>query len=381
MDNKYENIVPWNGAQDTGRDVRLKLDRNFDRIKTNFEELLNELKKKLSNSEPDEAAEVIAFLKGLKVSDSLISRLLLRDTEVDELLDTDIMSALRVMAEIYENNDNLEKLFLSKVKKDRAAEHITFEKGGTAENGFIVRLPKQNTPASLMSCLVDEDIDTLIEEDEDAIVEVAPAESTGDMTLGGLMNVDSAADEVDDKEDYVIVKLKGESEWTLLPASSIGGGGSGIQRNVLIQNDLDSRNISASKGEPCYLKFTFVSQERYGIGGDYENTGERGLCQISIKNTVNAEFTVVKQMYIQSGYSNTVDVAEFLSSGSNQIMIKVTGEITEMTTSAFVYTVQLTSLSIAADNFRWWTAFTGENITIPLNIGGNISKTLYVTNI
>ena len=84
-------------------------------------------------------------------------------------------------------------------------------------------------------------------------------------------------------------------------------------------------------------------------------------------------------MYIQSGYSNTVDVAEFLSSGSNQIMIKVTGEITEMTTSAFVYTVQLTSLSIAADNFRWWTAFTGENITIPLNIGGNISKTLYVT--
>lgn len=379
MDNKYENIVPWNGAQDTGRDVRLKLDRNFDRIKTNFEELLNELKKKLSNSEPDEATEVIAFLKGLKVSDRLISRLLLRDTEVDELLDTDIMSALRVMAEIYENNDNLEKLFLSKVKKDRAAEHITFEKGGTAENGFIVRLPKQNTPASLMSCLLEEDIDTLIEEDEDAIVEVAPAESTGDMTLGGLMNVAPAADEVDDKEDYVIVKLKGESEWSLLPASSIGGGGSGIQRNVLIQNDLDSRNISASKGEPCYLKFTFVSQERYGIGGDYENTGERGLCQISIKNTVNAEFTVVKQMYIQSGYSNTVDVAEFLSSGSNQIMIKVTGEITEMTTSAFVYTVQLTSLSIAADNFRWWTAFTGENITIPLNIGGNISKTLYVT--
>lgn len=194
MDNKYENIVPWNGAQDTGRDVRLKLDRNFDRIKTNFEELLNELKKKLSNSEPDEAAEVIAFLKGLKVSDSLISRLLLRDTEVDELLDTDIMSALRVMAEIYENNDNLEKLFLSKVKKDRAAEHITFEKGGTAENGFIVRLPKQNAPAALMSCLLEEDIDTFVEEDEDAIVEVAPAEASGDLTLGGLLNTDPSWD-------------------------------------------------------------------------------------------------------------------------------------------------------------------------------------------
>lgn len=207
MDNKYENIVPWNGAQDTGRDVRLKLDRNFDRIKVNFEELLNELKKKLSNSEPDEAAEVIAFLKGLKVSDRLISRLLLRDTEVDELLDTDIMSALRVMAEINGNNENLEKLFLSKVKKDRAAEHITFEKGGTAENGFIVRLPKQNTPAALISCLLEED-DTLIEEDEDALMEIAPVEAT-DLSFGGLNNVNPSVDNA----PVGSLPVKGENEW------------------------------------------------------------------------------------------------------------------------------------------------------------------------
>ena len=157
----------------------------------------------------------------------------------------------------------------------------------------------------------------------------------------------------------------------------LNGSSGGVQRNVLVQNNLDSRNLSASKGESCYLKFTFVSQERYGIGSEYEDTGERGLCQISIKNAANAEFTVVKQMSIQSGYVNTVDVAEFLSSGSNQVMIKVTGEITEVVTPSFVYTVQLTSLSIAADNFRWWTAF-ADTISIPLNIGGNISKTLYV---
>ena len=29
MDNNYENIVPWNGANDTGRDVRLKLQKKF----------------------------------------------------------------------------------------------------------------------------------------------------------------------------------------------------------------------------------------------------------------------------------------------------------------------------------------------------------------
>lgn len=39
MDNEFEQIVPWNGAKDTGRDVRLKWQRNFERIKANFEEL------------------------------------------------------------------------------------------------------------------------------------------------------------------------------------------------------------------------------------------------------------------------------------------------------------------------------------------------------
>lgn len=40
MNNEFENIVPWNGAKDTGRDVRLKWQRNFERIKANFEEVL-----------------------------------------------------------------------------------------------------------------------------------------------------------------------------------------------------------------------------------------------------------------------------------------------------------------------------------------------------
>ena len=42
MDNTYENIVPWNGANDTGFDVRKKLERNFDKIKANFVELNND---------------------------------------------------------------------------------------------------------------------------------------------------------------------------------------------------------------------------------------------------------------------------------------------------------------------------------------------------
>lgn len=160
----------------------------------------------------------------------------------------------------------------------------------------------------------------------------------------------------------------------------INGGSAtgGVQRNLRIINNLDSKNIAASKGEPCILNFTFISQERYNPGDPYENTGERGFCQISVRNGGNSEYVVVKQVYINSGSPFSIDITEFLASGANNVMIKIMGEVTEVTAPAFVYTVQLTSLSISANNFKWWTAYTGD-ITFPLNIGGNISKTLYIT--
>lgn len=157
----------------------------------------------------------------------------------------------------------------------------------------------------------------------------------------------------------------------------MGGVDEGLQRNVRIVNNLDSKNVSASKGEPCLLKFTFVSQERYSSKEPYENTGEEGLCQIAVRNTVNADYVVAKQIYVKSGVPLSIDVAELLTSGANNIMIKVTGNVTEVTTPAFVYTVQLTSLSINADNFKWWTAYNGD-ILFNLNIGGNVAKNLYI---
>lgn len=158
----------------------------------------------------------------------------------------------------------------------------------------------------------------------------------------------------------------------------MGGADVGLQRNVRIVNNLDSKNVTASKGEPCLLKFTFVSQERYSSKEPYENTGEQGLCEISVRNTDKSEYEVVKPIYVKSATPLSVDVAEFLTSGTNNVMIKVTGEVTEVVTPAFVYTVQLTALSISADNFKWWTAYNGD-ILFNLNIGGNVSKILYIT--
>ena len=339
---------------------------------------LRALKEFISKVDDSDVTAIVNYLRGIKIGGDLIDRLLLKKTEVEELSDTDVMSALRVLAEITANNEALKNIFLSKVEKDTASGHITLSNGSTVENGLIVRLPKQNTPAALMSCLLEEDIDTLIEEDEDAIVEVAPAESTGDMTLGGLMNVTPAADEVDDNEDYVIVKLKGESEWTLLPASSIGGGGSGTMYNVYVRNNMDSLGFAAQYGEKCILDFSFISQYRDSIGDPYKPTGELGLCSIMVKNSKYADFTVVKQMEISSNVSIKQDVAEWLTSGSNNIKITIKGENTDQTTAPVTYTVQLTSLGVSAPNFAWWTAFAGD-IAIPMIVNGNISKMLHVT--
>lgn len=208
----------------------------------------------------------------------------------------------------------------------------------------------------------------LVEEGEEGVVPV---------TLGELENVDVAADTAGE-EDVVLFRAKGSGEWTLKPLAGIGGGGDGeIQRNVRLVNRLDSKNIAASKGEPCFLNFTFISQERYGYNDPYEDTGERGLLQVSVRGSENAEYAIVREMYIQSGQVVSLDVAEYLTSGVNQVMLKVTGEVTEAVTPAFVYTVQLTSLSVSIADFKWWTAYTGD-IHLPVNIGGNVSKKIYV---
>lgn len=172
----------------------------------------------ISKKDDSEVSAIVNYLKGIKIGGNLIGRLLLEKTEVDELSDTDVMSALRVMTEINDNNENLSKLFLSKVDKDKAAGHITLSNGGTVENGLIVRLPQQTTPAALMSCLLEEDIDTLLEEDEDALMEIAPAEMT-DLSFGGLANVNPSVDNA----PVGSLPVKGEKEWSYVAPTLFSG--------------------------------------------------------------------------------------------------------------------------------------------------------------
>lgn len=329
--------------------------------------------------------------------------------------------------------------FLRKDQADRTGHFMELLGGlavkrGLEADGIIVKsaLSASQLKARISPSLTEEGEEgamagVLVEEDGNpegmsaALMEVPGPD--GATTFGGLTNVDKAADEVSDR-DVIAVKPSGEKNWKIetlvrtgwisvdslaerevLDTSILQKGfmcyvfaddllyrwtGTawevkemstpiiGVQRNVRIVNNLDSKNVSASKGEPCVLKFTFVSQERYKSTEPYENTGERGLLQVSVKNTEGGDYVVVKQLYVSSATPLTLDVTEYLTSGANNIMLKVTGEVTGETAPAFVYTVQLTSLSVSAANFKWWTAYSGD-ILFPLNIGGNISKVLHVT--
>ncbi|KAA6347960.1 hypothetical protein EZS27_004585 [termite gut metagenome] len=101
MNNTFEQIIPWNGASDTGRDVRLKWQRNFEKIRDNFNEVnlqfqdVDELigrvadaleeyaenadLKYLRKDIEDTAQKLIHFLKGIDVEgESATDRLLVR---------------------------------------------------------------------------------------------------------------------------------------------------------------------------------------------------------------------------------------------------------------------------------------------------------------
>lgn len=132
--------------------------------------------------------------------------------------DKNVFSSLRTISEIADNNEDLKKVFLSKVEKDTASGHLTLYNGGTVENGLIVRLPKQDTPTALMSCLLEENEDAIAEEDEDALMEIAPAEIS-DLSFGGLSNVNSSVDSA----PVGSLPVKGENEWSYIAPTLYAG--------------------------------------------------------------------------------------------------------------------------------------------------------------
>ncbi len=87
MQYNFEKIEPWNGSNDTGRDVRLKWERNFDKIARNFIEVLSsfegmdellamigeELEKRIRKDKPDSTNFLLKLFGGLEIGEAIDS--------------------------------------------------------------------------------------------------------------------------------------------------------------------------------------------------------------------------------------------------------------------------------------------------------------------
>ena len=118
----------------------------------------------ISKKDDSQISAIIDFLKGLKIDGNLINRLLLQNTEAENVGDTDVMSALRVLAEIAANNEVLKNMFLRKDKVDstdyllrlfgglevgEAIDSLTAGKGIIADNKGRIQADRMELRSSL----------------------------------------------------------------------------------------------------------------------------------------------------------------------------------------------------------------------------------------
>ena len=149
------------------------------------------------------------------------------------------------------------------------------------------------------------------------------------------------------------------SSYQILMGSGTGGGGSTVIYTLKCINNLPSLYFSVAKNEEALIKFTFTSKD-----SDGNNTNEGGTCHVFVKNTVHTTYTEVESFSVVSNVQISHDISSFLADGYNNVMIKIDGEVSELTTAAVVYSITLTTLSLDISSFQWWLSKT-SNFILP----------------
>ena len=103
---------------------------------TNVMSSLRSLVEFISKTADSDIPAVINFIRGIKINEHFINRLLLKNTDAGEMSDTDVMSALRVLSEIATNNEALKDKFLSKLNPDETNYLLKLLGGLYVENGI-----------------------------------------------------------------------------------------------------------------------------------------------------------------------------------------------------------------------------------------------------
>lgn len=199
-------------------------------------------------------------------------------------------------------------------------------------------------------------------------------------SLGQLSNVNA---DVDNLLSETCVLVWGGDQWIprKLSELGIGQGGDNQQQSIIYYlravNQLSSTTVSASKSSgECSIRFMFISRQKDLGQSEFEETGEWGTYEIFAK-AGDGTFISKARGRCQSNTTTSVDVFRFLESGQNNIMVKITGEVTGQTSPALVYSITLSALYLSISEFNWWKAYMGD-IVLPCYISGNINKTLHV---
>ena len=279
MDNEFENIVPWNGANDTGRDVRLKWQRNFERIKANFEEVLKLLgevdveklaKYFIRKDKEDETEYIVKFLSGL---------------EVGEFIDS--LSAGKGTKLFSDGRGQMNILELR--KQIQIGEAILF--WDDTNKGIGVK--RASSPAS-------EDGTGEVKENEIGIYSLGwmsakgidkgeeEGSGAGSTTIGGLTNVGSWADQTADY-DRIMVQIAGSNTWTEKRLDEIGGG-------------LDEEQLAAYLTENNYAKIVDIpsldgyATQSWVLGKGYATTSDLDSRIDALVNGAPAAFDTLKEI-------------------------------------------------------------------------------------
>lgn len=147
------------------------------------------------------------------------------------------------------------------------------------------------------------------------------------------------------------------------------------EKRFRIVNELPSTNVTMQTGGKCELMFSFVSQQF--DGEMWAPVPEWGTYSVEIKKANDTVYTTAVSGSVRQGIVVKVDLSEFFQTGDWSVRVSITGSDTEQR-AELNYAVTVTSLSLSADNFEWWTAKTAD-FGIPFMVTGQINKVLHIT--
>ena len=204
------------------------------------------------------------------------------------------------------------------------------------------------------------------------------AEAGGAMTIGGLDNVADALDDAP-SGDHVLYQANGDATVRRLDISSLLALLNPTTYAMKILNGLQTNVLSITVDDPLSIRFTVTSQVKDNTvaGSDFVDTGDTADVSIDVRNGSGEYVTRQTLSNVTTGVEQVIDVRQWLTTGANNIRLRATG-VSYETQATFVYTVQVSSLTLDISLFQWQTPYNAA-FRLPYLVGGNVEKTLHVT--